>query len=160
VVPGRTDASLKLRGGKLELKVLRGRKDGLELWEPAAETEFPVAPDTLQAKLLGPAGVALDLPGSPIDRDLLLALARAAPGTRAVRVDKHRRRYRIAGATAEFTRLSVDGSPVESIAIEEADRQRAIDAVAALCLADRQNSSYQRFLVGRFFPRTLGGADA
>jgi hypothetical protein len=31
VVPGRTDASLKLRGDKLDLKLLRAERDGLEL---------------------------------------------------------------------------------------------------------------------------------
>ena len=148
VVPGRVDASLKLRGEKLDLKLLRDERDGLELWEPAGEAAFPEAPDVLQDRLLGPAGVRLDLPAAPVGRDGLLSLARAAPELRVVRVGKRRRQYRVRGVMAEFTRLSVDGRPVESVAVEEADRERALAAVAALGLAERRNTSYQRLLVG------------
>ena len=156
VVPGRADASLKLRGGKFDLKVLREREDGLELWEPAAEAGFPIAPRTLRGDFLGPAGVHIDLPDRPVDRDLLLALGRAAPAICIVPVEKHRRRYCVNGVAAEFTRVSVEGPsggrrPVESIAVEEADRGQSIATVTALGLRHRRNTSYQRFLVEMLF---------
>ncbi len=156
VVPGRIDASLKVRGADLDLKVLRQRRDRLELWEPAAAAEFPVAPETLEAELLGPAGVRLDLPDAPVGRDLLLALGRAAPETRLVRIEKHRRRCSLDGVAAEFTRLlvadpSVGRRPLESLAIEDTDGDRAIRAVATLKLSKRRNTSYQRFLVETLF---------
>lgn len=151
VVPGRTDASLKLRGGKLDLKLLRAERDGLEQWEPAGQAEFPVAPETLRDRLMGPAGVLLDLPAEPVERDLLIALGRAAPRIRIVQVDKRRQHWSVEGVSAELSRLLVDGSPVESIAVEETDLERAGQAVAALGLAGRRNTSYQRFLVERVF---------
>ena len=151
VVPGRVDASLKLRGGKLDLKVLRNEENGLELWEPAAQAEFPVAPEILRARFLDPAGVRLDLPDAPVERDLLLTRARLAPLTRTVRVEKHRHSLRLDDVAVEFTRLSVDGTPAETVAIEEVDRKRALAAVEALRLSDRRNRSYQRFLVDRLF---------
>ena len=158
VVPGHADASLKLRGDKLDLKLLRAGRDGLELWEPAAEARFPLAPERLRDALLKPAGAWLDLPAAPVGRDLLLALGHAASGLRIVRVEKRRRQYRVQGVRAEFTRLSADGRPAESIAIEEADPDRALGAVAALGLLDRRNTSYQRWLVETFLPATGGRA--
>lgn len=147
VVPDRVDASLKLRGEGLDLKLLRKRENGLELWEPAAEARFPVAAETLLAGFLGPAGVAVDPGGGTVDRERLLVLARSAPVVRLVRVGKHRRRYRLAGAAAELTRLSVEGLAVSSMAVEDEDRHRVARAVAALGLSGRENTSYQRFLV-------------
>jgi hypothetical protein len=152
VVPKRADASLKLRDATLDLKLLRCQEDGLELWLPAGRADFPVAPATLRSGFLAPAGLQIDLPDRPVDRDLLIGLASAAPGpVRLVRIDKRRSRFRIAGAPAEFTRLSVDDEPLETVAVEESDRERALAAVAALGLSGRRNTSYQRFLVGRLF---------
>ena len=148
VVPRRVDASLKLRGERLDLKLLRDERDGLELWEPAAEADFPVVPGRLREELLGPAGVRLVLPEAPIGRDLLLGLGRAAPGMRLVRVEKRRRQHRLDGVMAEFTRLAADGRAVESVAVEEEDPERAKRAIAALGLSARRNTSYQRWLVG------------
>ncbi len=67
-VPDRADASLKLRGERLDLKILRGSADGLETWEPSGEEDFPIAPEILYAEFLLPAGVRLDLPAMPLDR--------------------------------------------------------------------------------------------
>jgi hypothetical protein len=153
VVPGRADASLKLRGDKLDLKLLRGRQDGLELWEPAAETGFPTAAGELRDRFLRPAGVVLDLPEALIDGEKLLALARASSGVSVVRVGKNRLRYLVGEVAAELTRLSVEGRSAESVAIEEADHSRALRAVAALDLSARDNTSYQRFLVETVFDR-------
>lgn len=152
VAPPRLDASLKLRGERLDLKLLRDERDGLELWEPAGERAFPVAPGDLRNALLGPAGVGLALPDGPVGCDLLLGLARAAPGVRLVRVEKRRRKYRLDGVAAEFTRLTADGRPAESVSVEEADAARALGAVSALGLAGRRNASYQRWLVETFSP--------
>ena len=148
VVPRRIDASLKLRGERLDLKLLRDERDGLELWEPAGEADFPVAPGRLREQLLGPVGVRLVLPEAPVGRDLLLGLARAAPGMRLVRVEKRRRQHRLEGVVAEFTRLAADGQAVESVAVEGEDPERVKNAIAALGLSGRRNTSYQRWLVG------------
>lgn len=154
VVRGRVDASLKLRGGKLDLKLFRGETDGLELWEPVAEAGLPVHLETLRRRFLGPAGVSIELTDAPVDRDLLLAMAAAAPETRIVPVEKHRRRYRLSGVAAEVTRLSIDGCPAESMAVEGADRERTMAAVTELGMSGRQNTSYQRLLVGMLFAPT------
>ena len=152
VAPGCTDRSLKLRGGKLDLKVLRDVREGLELWEPSAAAAFPVAAERLRDDLLGPAGIRLDLPAAPVGRDLLLALARGAPDTRVATVEKRRRRYRLDGVAAEVTRLRVDGRRAETVAVEEAELDRALAAVVTLGLSEKRNTSYQRFLVELLFP--------
>jgi hypothetical protein len=152
VVPGRVDASLKLRGDSLELKTLRGSADGLETWEPAGEVGFPIDPETLEAAFLRPAGVRLDLPATAIDRARFLALAHAAPDVRVVEVAKRRRRFRLHGATAELAGIRVEGRPDRSVAVEDADPGVVSRAIAAIGLAGRRNVSYQRFLVGELFP--------
>jgi hypothetical protein len=123
-----------------------------------AEAEFPVAPERLREALLGPAGVRLDLPAAQVGRDLLLALGHATLGMRLVRLEKRRRRHSLLRADAEFTRLSVDGRPAESFAVEGAKADLARGAVAALGLLDRPNTSYQRWLVETFVPATGGVA--
>ncbi len=158
LVPGRTDASLKLREDTLDLKLLREERDGLEQWEPAGEAAFPVESETLR-ELLGPAGVRLDLPAGPVALDALLEVVRAARGVRLVPVAKRRRHYALRQVSAEFTRLLMDGLAVESIAVEGADPGRTAGAIAALGLASRRNTSYQRFLVEAALAPDRGGAE-
>jgi hypothetical protein len=158
VVPGRPDASLKLRGEALDLKILDAVVDGLETWRPAGKAEFPLAPRILQAEFLEPAGLCLDLPPAPVGRHRLLALARAAPDMRVVEVAKRRRRFRLEGAKAELSEVTVEGRPVRSVAVEDADPRAVARAVAAMGLAGRRNVSYQRLLVEAFFPVSAPGA--
>lgn len=89
----------------------------------------------------------------PLNRARLLALAHAAPDLRVVEVAKRRRQFRLASATAELSEILVEGRPVRSVAVEDADPIAVTRAVAALDLAARRNTSYQRYLVEAFFPK-------
>ena len=146
-VPGRSDASLKVRDGRLDLKLLRGKEGTLELWERAGQADFPVERVRLEGAFLEPAGIALMLPGGAIGHEKLLSLARADRDIHIVEATKTRRLYLLEDARVEFTEVTMAGKRRESAAVEDHCARAALRAVALLGIADLPNTSYQRRLL-------------
>jgi exopolyphosphatase/guanosine-5'-triphosphate,3'-diphosphate pyrophosphatase len=141
------DASVKVRDGRMDLKVLEQvDAHGLEQWRPAMKAAFPLAEAdvaTVSAALHVaplPSGNAYALEA------LQSALTQPSRGVRAVSVHKERRRYAVGGCLAEMTELVVDGRPTRTVAVESEDPAGVWAAVGELGLQQRENLSYPRGL--------------
>jgi exopolyphosphatase/guanosine-5'-triphosphate,3'-diphosphate pyrophosphatase len=130
------DASVKVRGGVLDVKRLERVEDGLEQWRPVLKASFPVAAAALREAL----GVALDRDEYTLDQ-----LA-AVPGLRAVAVHKRREHVAIGGCMAEVSELSTAEGSARTVAIESEDPALVRAAVRGLGLDSRPNVSVPRGL--------------
>ena len=155
VVSDHSNANTKIRGNRLEVRTLRQvDARGLELWEPSLTSTFPLAAAPLDAVYRAwaitppPAGHASWTLATFLDdvlqKDHSLTL---------VAVTKSRRHTSVEGCLVEIADVTFDGLPTRTIAVEHADRERVWQAVEALGLSGRENTSYvkalQRFVAMR-----------
>jgi exopolyphosphatase/guanosine-5'-triphosphate,3'-diphosphate pyrophosphatase len=138
---GRT---VKIRDGLMDVKALLARNAaGLQQWRPILKAPFPVDANTIEA-----VWSALDVPMPALARDAYTAeqlvgeLTGPGTGVRTVDVHKHRVRYVVDGCTSELTRVTVDGRPSRTIAVEAEDADLVEAAVRTLGLADYRNTAY------------------
>ncbi len=147
---------VKVRDGRVEVKRLLERRDGLERWAPSHAAELPVAADFVREVLAPALGLA-----SPSLRrehyalaDLLAELVEPEPCLAAVRVHKRRASFTLEGIRAEHAVLEVDGEELETLALESPDPQALVRMVALFGLREYPNRSYPAAL------RALRGLDA
>jgi hypothetical protein len=149
LAPARPDASLKLRGGRLELKLMVDRDGPFERWRPDARVQLPSDGRTLADRFLDPYGLRLDVPAAaPLDAEALLGLAARCRAVATVAVRKRRTRHAIEGGMGEWTALGIAGAPpLQSVAAESPDPSCLRAFVAALGLDATANISYPRKLM-------------
>jgi exopolyphosphatase/guanosine-5'-triphosphate,3'-diphosphate pyrophosphatase len=136
-----SDASVKVRAGKLDVKRLEAVDDaGLEQWRPVMKAAFPLATDQA-GEVLETLGVAGG--GGVATLDELVA---ASPGLQAVPVRKRRTRYTFAGCMAEVSELRTDASATRTLAVESEDAGLVSAALRELGLAGRGNVCMARGL--------------
>ena len=142
-----SDASVKVRGGLMDVKELQGVDDfGLEQWKPVLKAEFPLGADEVRR-----VGEALGVEVSP-GRDaysleaLLDEVVGPSPALTAVGVHKLRRHYSVAGAMAERSEVRAEGREIGTIAVESEDQTRVPAALRELGLEARPNVSFPRGL--------------
>ena len=117
-----TDASVKLRDGLIDVKVLeRVSDDGLQQWKPVLKADYPEA--------------ATDV------RLLLEAL-----GVVVLRVHKRRAHYSVGGCMAERSEVRTAHGASETVAIESEDPDRLRAALRELGLDPHRNVSMARGL--------------
>jgi exopolyphosphatase/guanosine-5'-triphosphate,3'-diphosphate pyrophosphatase len=119
LLSGLSDASVKLRDGLLDVKVLREvSADGLERWEPVLKAPAALSPDALRA-LAGGLGVE----------------------TLAVRVHKRRAHYLLDGCMAERSEIRTEHGAARTIGIESEDPELVRKVVAELGFDTRSNGN-------------------
>ena len=119
-----TDASVKLRDGLIDVKVLREiSADGLERWEPVLKAPAARSPDDLGV-LAGALGVE----------------------TLVVRVHKRRAHYLLDGCMAERSEIRSEHGERQTIGIESEDPDLVRRIVAELGFDVRRNVSLPREL--------------
>src|SRR6478609_10396262 len=142
------EVSAKIRDGLMDVKVLdRRRDDGLEQWRPIMKAEFPISADQA-ATLLEALGAGPPPAGRAtftLD-ELLSDVIGPNPRLRAVAVHKLREHTTIAGAMAERSTLTVDGSASRTIAVEEEDPDLVMAAAGEVGIAGRTNVAVPRVL--------------
>jgi exopolyphosphatase / guanosine-5'-triphosphate,3'-diphosphate pyrophosphatase len=155
VVSQATDASVKVRAGLLDVKVLRAVDGaGLQLWVPVTKAAFPVDADTVGVAL-GALGVpAVTTPGPSNAYDDIVARLDARDDLRRVKVHKSRHRSVLDGCMVEYTELVGDGHAVVTVAVESPDQALVLRTVDRLGLSGRRNTCVARGL------RTLLGWEA
>jgi exopolyphosphatase/guanosine-5'-triphosphate,3'-diphosphate pyrophosphatase len=127
-----SDASVKVRGGRMDVKRLeRVDGDGLELWQPAMKATFPLPAAAVRAVL-----EALSAPAQALARteytfeQLLAEVVDPSPGLLAVGVHKHREHFTVGGTMAELSELGTAAAgATRTIAIESEDPARVSAAV-------------------------------
>ena len=145
--PG-ADAAVKIRTGLMDVKVLEHVDEaGLEQWRPAMKETFPL-PRGEAEKVC--AALRVSAPPAGADAytldEFLAVLAAPERGVRAIAVHKRRLHYTLGGCMTEVTDVVADGEQVRTIALESEDAQRVAATVRELGLADRENTSYPRWL--------------
>ena len=136
------DASVKLRGGLLDAKVLiRVNAAGLQLWVPTIKAAFPLDADAVVAcfEALG----VTPPPGrhSDVEVGVLLAeLVGSREDLRLVEVHKSRRRTLLDGCMVELTELTAGGTTVTTVAVESPDPALVLHTVGRIGLEGRHNT--------------------
>ncbi|WP_051062741.1 Ppx/GppA phosphatase family protein [Ilumatobacter nonamiensis] len=143
-VSARSNASVKLRGGLLDMKLRLDVDDrGLELWAPALSAEFPLSADDLATILAGLGSAMPSRPG-PCSLDGLVDLSESRDDLMVVAVSKKRRHFRVDGCMVEMTDITIDGNVGRSVTIESPDATQVMDTLFRLGLGDRPNISMAR----------------
>jgi hypothetical protein len=139
--------NVKIRDGRLDLKRLVERRQGLERWKPAGRWDFPLSLDTIR-KLWPKAMLQRNLGlSSGITRaELLQAAAELCSGLHRVNIFKRRFRFSLMNCDAELDRLIINGAELESFAAESEDPQAVLEVVAALRIEDFENQCYPLIL--------------
>jgi exopolyphosphatase/guanosine-5'-triphosphate,3'-diphosphate pyrophosphatase len=111
IVTDRSEASIKVRGGVLDVKRLEQvSDDGLEQWRPVAKAEFPIAATDV-AELLAALDVVVPaLARDPYELDELVdEVVRPSAELHSVPVHKRRVHYALGGCMAELTDVLTGG---------------------------------------------------
>ncbi len=143
-----SDASVKVRDGLMDVKrLLRVDDDGLELWTPVLQANFPLSHDDVSVVLtsLGVADSAPRLASYTLD-DFVDEIIRPHPDMRTVEVHKRRTHYLVDECSVESTEITVDHTTTGTLAIESPDPSLVSATVSRLGLAGRRNVSVSRGL--------------
>ncbi|WP_028660038.1 hypothetical protein [Nocardioides insulae] len=136
------DASVKVRAGLLDAKILRALNDaGLQLWVPTMKSPFPLDEAEVAAVLeaLGDPGTTRPM-GGVADVGSLAALVGARPGLRVVQTRKLRRQGTLDGCMVELTDLTADGRSTRTAAVESPDPDLVVRTVRRLGMEGRRNT--------------------
>jgi hypothetical protein len=146
------EANVKIRGGRLLVKTLRGRLQALEEWARPLDTELPVAVNDVEGVVIPALGLDLEVGGGgALTEGALLALVAGQHALAVVKVEKHRTLYDLGNCVAEFCKLHIGDDKVETIAIETPDAEAAFAVINKVGLGEAQNESYAEFLQRRLF---------
>jgi len=142
-----SEASVKVRGGKLDVKRLeRVNDDGLEQWRPVLKAAFPLAAADL-GRVVEALGVDVPLPeGEYSEERVLDEVVAQTPDLLAIDVHKHREHYTVGGAMAELSEVRTDEATRRTIAVESEDPGRVVAGVRELGLGSRRNVNMPRGL--------------
>jgi exopolyphosphatase/guanosine-5'-triphosphate,3'-diphosphate pyrophosphatase len=148
ILSSRVEASIKVRGGQLDVKRLEAvNDDGLEQWEPVAKAVFPLGRDDVAALL-----AALDASVGPLEREAYDADAVVEEvvdphqDLHAVPVSKHRVHYLLDGCMLERTDVRSGARGTRTVAVENEDPAVVRATVEALGLWSLPNVSFPRGL--------------
>jgi len=123
--------NVKVRSGRLDVKLLEAvGPAGIQRWRPVCQSAFPIARGAFDVlwRAWGVQPTALDRSSYTLDQLLGEVVARD-PRLSAVRVGKVRRRFTLAGCSAECAALTVAGLHWMSLAVED---ERARDLLIAI----------------------------
>ncbi len=142
------DASVKVRAGLLDVKVLkRVNAAGLELWVPAFKAAFPLDHEAVEAAF---TALGVPVPATRRTASTWEALLDdvAGRGEDLHVVDTHKRRHRsvLDDCMVELTDVSVGGSSIRTVAVESPDPQLVTATVRRLGLDGRPNVCVPRGL--------------
>jgi exopolyphosphatase / guanosine-5'-triphosphate,3'-diphosphate pyrophosphatase len=146
VLSAASDASVKVRGGVLDVKLLQRVDGALGQWKPIAKLPFPLTPDGIRI-VLDALGVEARAPVTGDGLDGLLAeLVEPRDDLAVVVVRKRRSHYTFGGCMAELSDIVTEHGATRTIALEFEDPGRVLAAVRELGLDGRPNVSLPREL--------------
>jgi hypothetical protein len=140
--------NLKIRAERLNLKSLLARENGLELWKPILDREFPLD----RATITNPIFLQLKLKAPELEKpayaknDFVNKVIRAEPRIEIVPIIKKRARFRLDECLAEFTSVAVGLGHFDTVALESTRPDAALRLVRQLGITGMPNTSYIRQL--------------
>jgi len=146
------ESNVKIRGRKLQVKVLVARLQMLEEWEPIFSEPLPVSSKDVEDFVFPPLGLDVDLGDeAQLTEDALLALVAEQHALAAIVVDKRRTLYDLRSSEAEFCELEIGEELLHTVAVESPEAEAVSQALRDLGLETAENESYAEFLQRRLF---------
>lgn len=146
------ESSVKIRGGRLQVKTLQARLGALEEWARPLDAELPVSIDDVENIVLPALGLDVEIgERGALGEGALLAIARGQHALATVAVEKQRTLCEIGSCVAEFCVLHVDEEALQTVAIEALDAEALRNLLQRVGLDEAQNESYAEFLQRRLF---------
>ncbi len=146
------ESNVKSRAGKLEVKVLRGRQQMLELWDRTLSAEFPISVDDIENLVFPPLGLDLEIgERGALTEAALMALVSGQHALATVDVEKERTLYDLGNCEVEFCKLNIGGDKLHTVSLETPDAAVAADVLGKVGLSEATNESYAEFLQRRLF---------
>lgn len=131
LISAATDRSnVKVRADLMDIKVLVAEDRGLEQWNPVLKAGFPLASTVIGEQVFP----ALELSPPPLSKsgytfdEFLQDVIRPNPQIAVVEVTKTRRQFTIGVCAAEYSIITINKVPRDTVAVESTDA----DAVLAL----------------------------
>jgi hypothetical protein len=146
------EANVKIRGGRLQVKTLRGRLQMLEEWARPLDAEFPVSVDDVEGIVIPALGLDLEIgSGGALTEGALLAIVSGQHALATVKVDKQRTLYDLGNCVAEYCEVRIGDDKLQTIAIDTPDAEAAHAVLNKVGLAEAQNENYTEYLQRRLF---------
>ena len=138
----------KIRGGRFSIKARLAMEQGLELWKPVLEAEFPLDSSLIVAQIF--PGLELRAPDLHRPRysidEFVREVIRAQPQIAIVTTVKRRARFRLDECLAEFTSVTIGKVARDTVAVESIDPDPVLRLIHQLQIAGMPNTSYIRLL--------------
>jgi hypothetical protein len=134
----------KIRDGKMDIKVLVEKKQGLERWNPRMKGEFPMKAELLKNEVFPAFGVEkphFERNEYTLDQYLAEIIMPHSQLT-AVKVFKRRFAFTINGCIAEIAHLLINGAAIQTVAVELEDVDAILGAMEMLGLGEYENVNY------------------
>jgi exopolyphosphatase / guanosine-5'-triphosphate,3'-diphosphate pyrophosphatase len=139
VVSSRSRSSVKIRGGRLDVKELvEVDETGLQQWRPVMKADFPLAAAD-RAVVVGALGSDLQLPRGECTLEQFLAAIAGAADVLTVEVHKRRRHSIVDDCMAEASEIATDYGSERTVAVESEDPALVRATVRDLGLAGQRN---------------------
>jgi exopolyphosphatase / guanosine-5'-triphosphate,3'-diphosphate pyrophosphatase len=142
------DCNAKIRTGRMNLKTRLATEEGLELWKPVLELEFPLSNPVIVDQIF--PGLKLPAPNLRMPRysidDFFREVISAQPQIATITARKRRTRYVLDDCLAEFTSVTIGKVARDTVAVESINRHPVLLLVRQLQIATLPNTSYVRQL--------------
>jgi len=137
--------NVKIRAALMDIKVLVAEDRGLEQWRPVLKAGFPLESSVITAQVFPSLGISSPvLPKSALELNEFLDLLRHTDGTVAiVSVRKTRHQSRIEACSAEYSHITINSVPRDTVAVESVDPDAVLRLVRELGIT-QANTSYLR----------------
>lgn len=136
--------NVKIRDGRLDIKVLVQAVRGLEQWEPRFTIAFPIDDETLARLLAASLQVTEALPmgaGASVER-LVNTLRQGRHGVLVAELFKRRSHFQVDDCIAEIVALTINGAAIRTACVESTEAEQVRTVVQQLGLDSFPNTSY------------------
>ena len=135
----------KIRAELMDIKVLIAEERGLEQWNPVLKAGFPIPAATIAVDVF--SNLQLDAPtlvkAEYTYDQFLTEVVRPNPNIAIVAVSKTRYQYRIGVCAAEYSRIKINQTARDTVAVESTDADAVLELVGKLGIHET-NVSYIR----------------
>jgi hypothetical protein len=135
----------KIRADLMDIKLLIAEDRRLEQWNPTLKAGFPLSATTISGKAfpdLQLEAPTLAKPEYTFD-EFLNEVIRPNPKIAIVAVTKVRNQFAIGNCTAEYSHITINKMPRDTVAVESADAEAVLELVEKLEIHE-PNVSYIR----------------
>ncbi len=135
--------NVKIRAGLMDIKVLIAEERGLQQWTPILKEGFPLASQVIAEQVfpaLQVAAPAMSKTAYTLD-EFLSELVRRQAKISVVDVAKTRYQYGIGVCAAEYAKVTLNGVPRDTVAVESTDADAVLQLVEKLGIHEK-NVSY------------------